>query len=220
MFKEEIIIDINDIIKEYESYVKALANKFKFCENKEDLYQAGFMGIIIAYKNFNPSYNVKFSTYAYPYILGEMKKIVNDRALKYSKQLLSLKYKIDKVSILLTQKLMRYPTKEEIIEFLNITENEYDEVLTMSNPVSLDEMVAENLPLYEVISDKKIDQETLLALREELRKLSKEEKNLLNSRYMYGETQKEVADALNTNQAFVSRSEKKILMKLKTKLKS
>ena len=67
----------------------------------------------MAYKNFDPKFNVKFSTYAYSYILGEMKKVVNENNnLKYSKELLSLKYKIDKVSVLLTQKLMRIPTKK------------------------------------------------------------------------------------------------------------
>ena len=51
----------------------------------------------MAYKNFDPRFDVKFSTYAYSYILGEMKKVINDNTLKYGKQLLSLKYKIDKV---------------------------------------------------------------------------------------------------------------------------
>ena len=126
-------------------YVKSLAKKFSFYKNKDDLYQAGYMGLIMAYKNFDPSFNVKFSTYAYSYILGEMKKIINDNNLKYSKELLSLKYKIDKVSILLTQKLMRIPTKKEIIEFLNITDYEYEEVMQMENTVSLDSIVGEDL---------------------------------------------------------------------------
>lgn len=214
------IRNINIIIKEYEPYVKALANKFKFYESKEDLYQAGFMGLILAYKNFDPKYEVKFSTYAYHYILGEMKKVINDSSLKYSKQLLQLKYKIDKASILLTQKLMHYPSKGEIIKFLNITEYEYDEVLGMSAPISFDEEVKDNLALYEIIGDKEIDRTTLIALKEELSKLSNEEKQLLKCRYMYGETQKEIAYSLNTNQVDISRKEKKILMKLKTKLKS
>ena len=143
------------------------------------------MGLVMAYKNFDPKFNVKFSTYAYSYILGEMKKVVNENNnLKYSKELLSLKYKIDKVSVLLTQKLMRIPTKKEIIEFLNM------------------------------------DYSSLIALKEELKKLNKEEKALINSRYMYGLAQREVASNLNTNQVDVSRREKKILLKLKTSLKS
>ena len=114
------------------------------------------MGLVMAYKNFDPTYNVKFSTYAYSYILGEMKKVINEtNTIKYSKELLSLKYKIEKVSILLTQKLMRNPTKEEIINFLNINENEYEEVMLMINPVSLDSKVAEDLELYEVIGKKR-----------------------------------------------------------------
>lgn len=174
----------------------------------------------MAYKNFDPRFNVKFSTYAYTYILGEMKKVINDNTLKYGKQLLSLKYKINKVSILLTQKLMRLPTKEEIIEILNITEYEYDEVMQINKTISLDNEVGENLALYEVIGEKEKDLASLLALKQELKKLNKEEKELINSRYVYGETQKEIAFALKTNQVDISRKEKKILLKLKTKLKS
>ncbi|MCI5984723.1 MAG: sigma-70 family RNA polymerase sigma factor [Firmicutes bacterium] len=207
-------------MKEYEPYVKSLAKRFEFYKSKEDLYQAGFMGLVMAYKNFDPRFDVKFSTYAYSYILGEMKKVINDNTLKYGKQLLSLKYKIDKVSILLTQKLMRLPTKEEIIKILNITEYEYDEVMQINNPVSLDKVVGEDLALYEVIGDREKDIALLVALKQELQNLNKEEKELINSRYVYGETQREVADLLNTNQVDVSRKEKKILLKLKTRLKS
>lgn len=179
------------------------------------------MGLVMAYKNFDPKFNVKFSTYAYSYILGEMKKVVNENnSLKYSKELLSLKYKIDKVSVLLTQKLMRIPTKKEIIEFLNITEYEYEEVMQINTTVSLDSIVGEDLALYEVIGDREMDYSSLIALKEELKKLNKEEKALINSRYMYGLAQREVASNLNTNQVDVSRREKKILLKLKTSLKS
>ena len=221
IIQEAIKKDINEIIKEYEPYVKSLANKFGFYKIKDDLYQAGYMGLVMAYKNFDPTYNVKFSTYAYSYILGEMKKVINEtNTIKYSKELLSLKYKIEKVSILLTQKLMRNPTKEEIINFLNINENEYEEVMLMINPVSLDSKIADDLELYEVIGKKELDYSTLIALKEEIKKLNKNEKALLNSRYLYGETQKEVALELKTNQVDISRQEKKVLMKLKTKLKS
>lgn len=209
----------SNLILEYDSYVKALANHFSFYKQKDDLYQAGFVGLIMAYKKYDPTYGVKFTTFAYNYIMGEMKKVVReDSSLKYSKDLLSLKLKIEKVSVLLTQKLMRYPTKTEIISFIGITEEEYDKVMMMSNPVSLDKSVGEDLALYEVIGNEEKDYSTLIALREELRKLSLEEKELLNSRYVYGQTQGEVANQLNTNQVSVSRQEKKILMKLRSKL--
>lgn len=209
----------SNLILEYDSYVKALANHFSFYKQKDDLYQAGFVGLIMAYKKYDPAYGVKFTTFAYNYIMGEMKKVVReDSSLKYSKDLLSLKLKIEKVSVLLTQKLMKYPTKAEIIGFIGITEEEYDKVMMMSNPVSLDKSVGEDLALYEVIGNEEKDYSTLIALREELSKLSLEEKELLNSRYVYGQTQGEVANQLNTNQVSVSRQEKKILMKLRSKL--
>ena len=115
---------------------------------------------------------------------------------------------------------MRLPTKEEIIKILNITEYEYDEVMQINNPVSLDKVVGEDLALYEVIGDREKDIALLVALKQELQNLNKEEKELINSRYVYGETQREVADLLNKKQVDVSRKEKKILLKLKTRLKS
>ena len=176
----------SNLILEYDSYVKALANHFSFYKQKDDLYQAGFVGLIMAYKKYDPTYGVKFTTFAYNYIMGEMKKVVReDSSLKYSKDLLSLKLKIEKVSVLLTQKLMIYPTKTEIISFIGITEEEYDKVMMMSNPVSLDKSVGEDLALYEVIGNEEKDYSTLITLREELSKLSLEEKELLNSRYVY-----------------------------------
>ena len=115
---------------------------------------------------------------------------------------------------------MRIPTKKEIIEFLNITEYEYEEVMQINTTVSLDSIVGEDLALYEVIGDREMDYSSLIALKEELKKLNTEEKALINSRYMYGLAQREVASNLNTNQVDVSRREKKILLKLKTNLKS
>lgn len=208
-----------NLILEYDSYVKALANQFSFYKQKDDLYQAGMIGLIMAHNRFDASYGVKFTTFAYNYIIGEMKKVIReDSSLKYSKDLLALKLKIEKVSVLLTQKLMRYPSKKEIIDLIGISEQEYDKVMMISNPVSLDVSVGEDLALYEVIGNEEKDYPTLIALREELSKLSLEEKELLNSRYVYGQTQGEVANSLNTNQVSVSRQEKKILMKLRSKL--
>lgn len=204
----------------YDPYVRSLVNRFSFYKSKDDLYQAGFMGLIMAYKNYDKNYNVKFTTYAYPYILGEIKKVLNDNTLKYSKQLISLKFKIDKVTVMLTQKLMRCPCKKEIIDILGISEYEYDEVMQMNSPISLDKEIGDDLALYEVIGKEEFDKDSLIALRDSLKSLSKEEKKLIDSRYLYGESQREVASGLNTNQVDVSRREKKILSKLKTNLKS
>jgi len=221
LYKKGVIITNNysNLIVEYDSYVRALANHFSFYKQKEDLYQAGVIGLIMAYKKYDSAFGTKFTTFAYNYIIGEMKKLVReDSSLKVSKDLLSLKLKIEKVSVLLTQKLMRIPKKDEVINFLGISEEEYDRVMMISDPVSLDLNVGEDLALYEVIGDKEQDYSTLIALREELSKLSLEEKKLLNNRYVYGQTQGEVASLLNTNQVSVSRQEKKILTKLRSRL--
>lgn len=209
----------SDLILEYDFYVKALASRFSFYKQTEDLVQAGYIGLIMAYKKYDSSYGTKFTTFAYNYIMGEMKKLIReDNSLKFSKEMISLRLKIDKIGVLLTQKLMRIPSKNEIINFLGISEDEYDKVMLMESPVSLDLNVGEDLSLYEVVGEDARDYPTLIALREELSKLSQEEKVLLNNRYVYGKTQSEVASAFHTNQVSISRQEKKILSKLRNKL--
>ena len=85
---------MEQLILENQNLIYSITKYFEKYANKEDLFQAGCMGMIMAYKNYNPDMNVKFTTYAYPYILGEMKKLVReDKSIKISRniQLLNLK---------------------------------------------------------------------------------------------------------------------------------
>ncbi len=201
---------LEQLILEYEKLIYGVMRYFKTYPNKEDLFQVGCIGLINAYNNYDSSSNTKFSTYAYSYILGEMKKLVReDKGIKISRNISKLYSQIEKVSIYLTQKLMRMPTTLEIASFLQIDEYLVVEALNSTNTLlDIDDMQIDNT---------KQDYDTLL-LKEELNKLSSEELDLINKRYMEDMTQTEVASTLGMSQVQVSRKEHKVLEKLKQQL--
>ena len=183
---------------------------FKNYPNKEDLFQVGCIGLINAYNNYNSSTNTKFSTYAYSYILGEMKKLVReDKGIKISRNISKLYSQIEKTNMYLTQKLMRTPTLQEIASFLEIDETLIIEALNSTNVLlDIDEMQINNQEDYN----------NNLLLKEELNKLSVDELDLITKRYMEDMTQNEVANLLGMSQVQVSRKEHKVLEKLKKQL--
>ena len=215
--------NINNIIEENSRLIYSVVNLFKNNNNKDDLYQAGVLGMIKAYKNFDNSINVKFTTYAYPYILGEVKKFLReDKDIKISRSISKFNYQIEKVSILLSQKLYREPTTKEIADFLNIDElyvidsiNSKREVKSIDEPIMSD---SKEITLHETISSKQEKIDDLIMLRDEIEKLNNFEKEIIQKRYFEDETQTEIASLLGMTQVQVSRREQKILAKLKQKL--
>lgn len=201
---------LEQLILEYEKLIYAVMRYFKNYHNKEDLFQVGCIGLINAYNNYNSNINTKFSTYAYSYILGEMKKLVReDKGIKISRNISKLYSQIEKANMYLTQKLMRTPTLQEIASFLEIDEYLITEALNSTNVLlDIDEMQINNQEDYN----------KNLLLREELNKLSNEELDLITKRYMEDMTQNEVANALGMSQVQVSRKEHKVLEKLKKQL--
>lgn len=175
-------------------------------------------------KSFNEEYNTKFSTYAYTFILGEIKKYVReDKGIKLSYDLQKLGYKIEKLRLMLYQKLMREPTTSELASIIGVSETQIIEALSMPNNIqSLDEPINDNgkcINLYDYVSDnRKQDINELIDLKRELEKLSKEEKMIIESRYMKDMTQTETAEALGMSQVQISRNEKKVLIKLRDRL--
>ena len=192
--------------------------------NKDDLFQAGCIGIINAYNNYKPEYNVKFTTYAYSFILGEMKKLVReDKSVKVGRNIQKLNLQIEKASLLLTQKMMREPTIDELAQFLEVPVYLILEAIESNKPIySIDEPLNDDgkeMTLQDTIGQ--IDDMTkddLLLLREELSKLNSFERDLINKRYLEDLTQQQTANALGITQVQVSRGEKKILTKLRSKL--
>lgn len=212
------------IITDNENLIYKITHYFTNYLSKEDLFQVGCIGLIKAYYNYKDTYNTKFSTYAYPYILGEIKKYIReDKGIKISRDITKLNLKIEKANLILTQKLMRIPTIDELAQYLGIDKYYISEALNSNNVIhSLDEPISENgkeLTLYDTISNvESMDIDTLLALKHELSLLSEDEYRIINERYLQDKTQTQVADILGINQVQVSRYEQKILTKLKDKL--
>lgn len=216
--------NLNDIIMNNQNLIYSIAGYFKNYPNKEDLFQVGCIGLIKAYKKYDASYETKFTTYAYTYIFGEMKKYVReDREVKISRDITKFNLKIEKASILLTQKLKRIPTTKELSEYLEVDETYIiDAIRSRSSALSLDEPITsdgKDMSPYELIADKKRkDIDALLDLRSELAKLSDTDKRLIDERYNKDYTQSMVASNLGMTQVQVSRLESKILGKLKYNL--
>ena len=217
----EKMFDLEKFVKENENFIYSLTHYFKYYPNKEDLYQAGMIGLMYAYKRYDSSLGVKFTTYAYPFVLGEMKKLVReDKSVKVSKDMHTLRGKIEKTIILLSQKLMKTPSMKELSEFLDIPEEVIGEALHSNDTVySLDGVVSEDskaLTLADVVPDKrKMEIHDLIALREELSNLSTFEKDLIDKRYFENYTQSELANTFGMSQVQISRNEKKILQKMR-----
>lgn len=215
---------MENLILENKNLIYSMTRYFERYCNKEDLFQAGCIGMIIAYKNFDENIGVKFTTYAYPYILGEMKKLVREnKSFKVSRNIQLLSLKIEKANILLTQKLMREPTNIELSNYLEIPIDIINEAINSNmNVYSIDEPINKEgkiVTLQEVLGNNENENiDDLILLKDELSKLSEFEKKLIQTRYENDLTQQETAEILGISQVQVSRKEQKILLKLKDKL--
>lgn len=206
--------ELEQIIKLHEKLIYKIASKFHEI-SKEDLYQAGVIGIIKAYNNYNKQSDTKFTTYAYNYIFGEMYELANNtRTIKLNKQVLKTYKKIEQARQQLTQKLGYYPSIQQLSSFLSIPESIIHEIETCTNAImSLDSN--EERPVYETIPNEK---ETIksdnIDLKDSLDTLTEEEKQIINYRYYKDFTQSETARILGMSQVTVSRYEKKSLTKM------
>ena len=185
--------------------------------NKSDLYQAGILGIIKAYQNYQENGECKFSTYAYNYIYGEMYQVACNKEMKYGKDLLSLVKKLEKASSMLAQELMRDPSIQELSEFVNLPVEKIEMALSsVNNLVYLDEDSDEKRNMYEVISyESGIDTDEAIMLKDSIDNLKPLEKDIINARYFEDLTQSETARKLGITQVMVSRYETKSLEKIR-----
>ncbi len=210
--------DITKLILENEGLIYKSASYFKQYGSIEDLYQAGVIGIMQAYKNYDPNSKAKFTTYAYSYILGEMKSLVRaDKGVKVSRDITRLKSKIEEVKDKLSQTMMREPTTEELSECLDIPEYCIAEAINSNVSLrSIDESVGDtNMSLHEVISSPDANIDDLLYLRTELEQLEEPERSIMMSRYYEDMTQRETAENLGLSQVDVSRREGRVITKLR-----
>ncbi|KXG75939.1 RNA polymerase sporulation sigma factor SigG [Thermotalea metallivorans] len=189
-------------------------------EHVDDLFQVGCIGLIKAIDNFDLSQNVKFSTYAVPMIIGEIRRYLRDNnAIRVSRSLRDTAYKALQIRDQLINKNSKEPTVSEIAKELNIPREEVVFALdAIQDPISLFEPIyhdsGDAIFVMDQVSDEKSEDEVWLegiALREALRKLSDREKLILTLRFFEGRTQMEVAEEIGISQAQVSRLEKTAL---------
>lgn len=218
--------DIAEIIIENENLIYSIISKYFNYYDKDDLYQVAVIGIINAYKNYNTSYDCKFTSYAYNYIKGEVYKYVTEnRNLKLSRKYLQIGKRLNDAKDILTQKLMREPSIFELSVFLEIDETVIIDIINANNQIeSLDKEITKDgkeLYLSDLVANEnnQYDIDKLL-LYEEISKLSSREQSLLIGRYFEDKTQQELADEFGINQVQVSRNEKKILKKLNSCFKT
>ncbi len=189
-------------------------------EHVDDLFQVGCIGLIKAIDNFDLTQNVKFSTYAVPMIIGEIRRYLRDNnAIRVSRSLRDTAYKALQIRDQLINKNSKEPTVSEIAKELNIPREEVVFALdAIQDPISLFEPIyhdsGDAIFVMDQVSDEKNEDAVWLegiALREALRKLSDREKLILTLRFFEGRTQMEVADEIGISQAQVSRLEKTAL---------
>ncbi|MGP4082120.1 RNA polymerase sporulation sigma factor SigF [Pseudalkalibacillus sp. R45] len=191
----------------------------------DDLFQIGSIGLLKSVDKFDLSYDVKFSTYAVPMIIGEIQRFIrDDGTVKVSRSLKELGNKVRKVRDELSKEFSRNPTVNEIATKLEISPE--DVVMAQEAvraPSSIHETVYENdgdpITLLDQISDqgdtKWFDQ---IALKEAIQTLNERERLIVYLRYYKDQTQSEVATRLGISQVQVSRLEKKILREMKTQM--
>lgn len=196
-------------------------------ENVDDLFQIGCIGLIKAIDNFDINQNVKFSTYAVPMILGEVRRYLRDNnAIRVSRSLRDTAYKAICARESLTKKNLKEPTIMEIADEIGISKEEITYAMdAIQTPVSLYEPVYTDGgdPLYvmDQISDKKNREENWveqISLNEAIKRLPDRERHIIDMRFFEGKTQTEVADEVGISQAQVSRLEKNALKTMRNYL--
>lgn len=192
-------------------------------ENLDDLFQIGCIGLIKSIDNFDINQQVKFSTYAVPMIIGEVRRYLRDLGpIRVSRSIKDTAYHAMQTKEKLINKLNREPTVNEIAEEMGITKAEVVIALeSIVDPISLYEPVysdgGDTIFVLDQVGDKNDDRNWLdeISFKEEIKKLSDRERLILSLRYMKGKTQMEVSSQIGISQAQVSRLEKGAICKIK-----
>lgn len=193
-------------------------------ENPDDLFQVGCIGLIKSIDNFDLSHNVRFSTYAVPMIIGEIRRYLRDNnPIRVSRSLRDIAYKALQARDKLIAKNNKEPTITEIAKVLDIPREDVVFALdAIQDPLSLFEPIyqdgGDSIYVMDQISDtKNLDDSWIenIAIKEAMKNLNKREKLILNLRFFDGRTQMEVADEIGISQAQVSRLEKTALKHMK-----
>ena len=192
-------------------------------DNPDDLFQVGTIGLMKAIDNFDISQNVRFSTYAVPMIIGEVRRYLRDNnALRVSRSTRDIAYHAMQAKEKLQNKLNREPSPEEIAKEMDMpVTNVVLALEAIVEPVSLYEPVysdgGDTIYVMDQVGSMESEQDWLscLSIRDTIAALSKREKKILSLRFMQGKTQTEVAEEIGISQAQVSRLEKGAIQKIK-----
>jgi RNA polymerase sporulation-specific sigma factor len=192
-------------------------------ENLDDLFQVGCIGLIKAIDNFDTSHDVRFSTYAVPMIIGEVRRYLRDNnPIRVSRSLRDTAYHAMQIKERISNEKGYEPTVEEIAKEMNLKKEEVVIALeAVVDPVSFYEPVYSNggdtIFLMDQIGSNETDRDWLdeIVLKEAIKNLPDREKNILSMRFMKGMTQTEVADEIGISQAQVSRLEKNAIDSIK-----
>lgn len=189
-------------------------------ENPDDLFQVGCIGLIKALDNFDTGHGVKFSTYAVPMIIGEIRRYLRDNnSIRVSRSMRDMAYKALQTKEQLASTMLREPTVSEIAKAMDAKREDVVMALeSIQEPVSLYEPVFHDdgdaiYVMDQVQDNKNTDIKWIenLSLSEAMKRLSPRERHILNMRFFEGKTQMEVAEEISISQAQVSRLEKNAL---------
>ena len=196
-------------------------------EDADDLFQVGCIGLIKAIDNFDLDVGVRFSTYAVPMIIGEIRRYLRDNSMiRVSRSQRDLAYRALRAKEELSLRLARDPTDAEIAAELGAEASDVTEALTsITTPLSLYEPVfsegGDALYLMDQISDDKENDEAWIdniAIGEAMKRLSERERSIISMRFFRGKTQMEIADEIGISQAQVSRIEKGALDRIRKQI--
>ncbi len=208
-------LNYENVLKDNELLIWKIASHF-YGIDKNDLFQAGVVGLLKALKKYKNNGITKFSSFAYDYIFGEMYLVASNKNIKISKDILKLYRKIEETRYILAQKINRIPSNIELSTFLNIKLEDLEMALSSASEIiSLDADNKDARCIHEVIASPQRDIDTKILIDDSLALLTMKEKNIIKSRYFEDLTQTEVAKKLNMTQVMVSRYEKKGIEKMR-----
>ncbi len=202
------------------SVIKRFSNRG---ENPDDLFQIGCIGLIKSIDNFDIDQNVRFSTYAVPMIIGEIRRYLRDNSsIRVSRSIKDMAYRAMQAKEQLTSSLGREPTVGEIAKRLEVPQSEVVMALeSVVEPVSLYEPVfsdgGDTIYVLDQVGDKNDESGWLdeISFKEAMKNLTDREKKIMRLRFIYGKTQMEVSREIGISQAQVSRLEKGVIEKIK-----
>lgn len=219
--KDELI---NGNLKLVLSILKRYNNR---CDNMDDLFQVGCIGLIKAIDNFDLSHEVRFSTYAVPMITGEIKRYLRDNNhMRVSRGIKDIAYKTLKIREQMSDSDGNMPSNLEVANILGVSEYDVVNALeSLRDPISMYEPIyndgGDTIYLFDQIASKQDNYELdmKIALDKAINTLKDRERYILNERYIIGKTQMEIASELGISQAQISRIEKTAINYIKKKVK-